>query len=98
MLVDAKFRNAMEQGNGDEIYRISLREPRSYQRMEYAARIFIENDRVDLAIQILRTMVRDSPDNVRGWKLIATYSPYESERLSAMEWMRLKDPKNPDLK
>ena len=98
MLVDAKFRNAMEQGNGDEIYRISLSEPRSYQKMEYAARIFIDNDRVDLAIQILRTMVRDSPDNVRGWKLIATYSPYESERLSAMELIRLKDPKNPDLK
>jgi hypothetical protein len=58
MLLDARFRNAIESGNGDRIYTLSSEEPKSYQLMYWASNTFFENSKGLMARYILKTMLR----------------------------------------
>lgn len=95
---DAKFRKALEQGNGYSIYKISMNQPKNFQRMEYASKIFLENKLQNLALPIIRVMVEENPENIRGWKLLEGASDLEAEKLLARLRIRALDPWNPEFK
>jgi hypothetical protein len=98
IIADAKFRDGIEQGNGDVIYRIALSQPKNFQRMQYAAEIFIQNQRVDLATTIIREMVEQNPEKIAGWRLLEQVSKREADKVVIRAKIRALDPKNPDLK
>lgn len=97
MITDAKFRDGIEQGNGDAIYRIALSQPKNFQRMRYAAEIFIRNDREDLATPIIRQMVEQNPEKIAGWRMLEQVSKTEADKAEARAKILTLDPRNPDL-
>ena len=97
LIADAKFRDGIEQGNGDVIYRIALSQPKNFQRMGYAAEIFIQNDKGDLATPIIREMVEQNPEKIAGWRLLERVSKAEADKDAIRTKIRTLDPKNPDL-
>ena len=97
LIADAKFRDGIEQGNGDVIYRIALSQPKNFQRMRYAAEIFIQNDREDLATPIIREMVEQNPEKIAGWRLLEQVSKTETDKVAIRTKIRALDPKNPDF-
>ena len=97
LIADAKFRDGIEQGNGDAIYRIALSQPKNFQLMRYAAEIFIQNDREDLATPIIRQMVEQNPEKIAGWRLLEQVSKTEADKAEARAKILTLDPKNPDL-
>jgi hypothetical protein len=98
LIADAKFRDGIEQGNGDVIYRVALGQPKNFQRMKYAAEIFIQNQREDLATPIIREMVEQNPEKIAGWRLLEQVSKVEADKIAIRTKIRALDPKNPDLK
>lgn len=98
LIADAKFRDGIEQGNGDVIYRIALSQPKNFQRMQYAAEIFIQNQREDLATTIIREIVEQNPQKIAGWRLLEQVSKTEADKIAIRAKIRALDPKNPDLK
>jgi len=98
LITDAKFRDGIEQGNGETIYRIALSQPKNFQLMRYAAQTFIENQREDLATPIIRQMVEQNPGNLAGWRLLERVSKTETEKAEIRAKILALDPKNPDLK
>jgi O-Antigen ligase len=97
MMTDAKFRDAIEQGNGDKLLTIALSQPMSSDRMETTAQIFVENNRPDLALRVIRSMVKENSGNIRGWRLLLATSTQSTERALAREKIKELDPKNPLL-
>ena len=97
IIADAKFRDGIEQGNGDAIYRIALSQPKNFQRMQNAAEIFIQNERVDLATPIIREMVEQNPEKIAGWRLLEQVSKTEADKAEARAKILTLDPRNPDL-
>jgi len=97
LIADAKFRDGIEQGNGVAIYRIALSQPKNFQRMQNAAEIFIQNQRVDLATLIIREMVEQNPEKIAGWRLLEQVSKTEADKAKMRDKIRSLDPKNPDL-
>jgi len=97
LIADAKFRDGIEQGNGETIYRIALSQPKNFQLMRYAAQTFIENQREDLATPIIRQMVEQNPGNLAGWRLLEGVSKTEAEKAEIRAKIRALDPKNPEL-
>jgi O-antigen ligase len=97
LIADARFRDALEQGNGENLLKITLSQPKSYSRMETAAQIFIQNDRPELALRIIRTMVRENPGNIRGWRQLFNTTSDKEERAKARINILKLDPKNPSL-
>ena len=96
---DANFRDAIEQGNGDAILRIALEPPLNFNRMEFASGIFTQNNLPEFSIKIVRTLVRENPGNIRGWRLLYENSASTStERLKARVMMTKLDPNNFELK
>jgi hypothetical protein len=98
LIADAKFRDGIEQGNGDVLYEIALSQPKNYQRMQYAAEIFIQNQREDLATTIIREMVEQNSANIGGWRLLERVRKTESEKAEIRAKIFSLDPKNPELK
>jgi O-antigen ligase len=98
MIADAKFRDGIEQGNGDLIYRGALSQPKSFQTMSYAAEIFLQNKREDLARPIIMDMVEQNPENIVGWRLFERVSQSGAETAKAHAKILALDPKNPELK
>jgi len=98
LIADAKFRDGIEQGNGDAIYRIALSQPKNFQLMKYAAEIFIQNQREDLATKIIREMVEQNPEKIAGWRLLEQVSQTEADKIAIRAKIRALDPKNPELK
>ena len=96
--VEAKFRDGIEQGNGETTYRIALSQPKNFQLMRYAAQTFIENQREDLATPIIRQMVEQNPGNLAGWRLLERVSKTEAEKAEIRAKILALDPKNPELK
>ena len=90
---DAEFRDGIEQGNGDAIYRIALSQPKNFQRMAYAAQIFLENEREDLAIPIIRVMVEENPAKITGWRLLEQVSTTEDEKFQIRAKISALDPR-----
>jgi hypothetical protein len=97
MITDAKFRDAIEQGNGDKLLQIALNQPKSFARMEIAAQVFVQNERSDLALRLVRDMVRENPENIRGWRLLLATSNQSVEKSLARKRILELDPKNPKL-
>jgi len=98
IIADAKFRDGIEQGNGDVIYRIALSQPKNFQRMQNTAEIFIQNQREALATTIIREMVEQNPEKIAGWRLLVQVSKTESDKIAISAKIRALDPKNPDHK
>ena len=98
LIADAKFRDGIEQGDGEPIYRIALSQPKNFQLMRYAAQTFIENQREDLATPIIRQMVEQNPGNLAGWRLLERVSKTEAEKAEIRAKILALDPKNPELK
>jgi hypothetical protein len=94
LVADARFRDGIEQGNGDAIYRIALNQPKNFQRMAYAAQIFIQNERQDLAIPIIRDMVKENPAKIAGWRLLEQVSTTEAEKSQIRAKILSLDPRN----
>ena len=97
LIADAKFRDAIEQGNGDALIEIALRQPKNFSRMHNAVEIYNSNSLEDLALRITRTMVEENPENIRGWRLLELTSSNELEKELARSKIRDLDPKNPEL-
>jgi O-antigen ligase len=97
LIADAKFRDAIEQGNGDALIEIALRQPKNYSRMHNAVEIYKSNSLDDLALKITRVMVKENPENIRGWRLLERTSSNELEKELARSKIRDLDPKNPEL-
>ena len=97
MITDAKFRDAIEQGNGDKLLQIALNQPKSFARMEIADQVFVQNERSDLALRLVRDMVRENPENIRGWRLLLATSNQSVEKSLARKRILELDPKNPKL-
>jgi len=95
IIADAKFRDAIEQGSGDAIYRLALSQPRSFQRMHYASEIFLANNLNNLAASIINEMVEQNPDNIRGWLLLEKVSKSEISLAKIRAKLQILDPKNP---
>ena len=95
LIADAKFRDGIEQGNGETIYRIALSQPKNFQLMRYATQTFIENQREDLATPIIRQMVEQNPGNLAGWRLLERVSKTEAEKAEIRAKILALDPKNP---
>ena len=91
---DAEFRDGIEQGNGDAIYQIALNQPKNFERMAYAAQIFIDNERQDLAIPIIRDMVKENPAKIAGWRLLERVSTSEAEKSQIRAKILSLDPRN----
>jgi hypothetical protein len=66
--------------------------------MHFASEIFLLNEREALAAQIIREMVTQNPENIRGWRLLERISNTEAERVSVRSKILALDPKNPELK
>jgi O-antigen ligase len=99
IITDARFRDAIEQGNGDSILRISITEPKNFSRMETASDIFLQNNYPDLALKVIRIMVQENPGNIRGWRLLNTNpNSTQDERLKARANILSLDPYNTQLK
>ena len=98
MIADAKFRDAIEQGNGGKLLELALNEPLNFNHMQIASQIFLENKRPDLALRIIRTMVNENPGNIRGWRLLRSNSLSALERERAGEEMLKLDPFNAELR
>lgn len=98
LIADAKFRDGIEQGNGETIYRTALSQPKNFQLMRYAAETFIENQREDLATPIIRQMAEQNPGNPAGWRLLERVSKTEADKAEIRAKIRALDPKNPELK
>jgi hypothetical protein len=97
LIADAKFRDAIEQGNGDALIEIALSQPKNYSRMHNAVEIYKSNSLDDLALKITRVMVNENPGNIRGWRLLEKSSASELEKVTARTKIRALDPKNPEL-
>jgi hypothetical protein len=97
-ITDAKFRDAIEKGQSELLYQIALSQPMSFQTMHFASEIFLLNEREALAAQIIREMVTQNPENIRGWRLLERISNTEAERVSVRSKILALDPKNPELK
>jgi hypothetical protein len=95
MIADAKFRDGIEQGNGTILYKIALAQPKSFQTMYYAVDIFRQNERFELALPIIKEMISQSPENIRGWKLLEQVSQSDTEKAEARLRILVLDPKNP---
>ena len=89
---DAKFRDAIEEGNGTQILAVALSSPKSFERMDYASQIFIANGLTGFALQLARDMVTANPENVRGWKLLEELGTSESEIALARVRIQQLDP------
>jgi len=98
LIADARFRDGVEQGKGAVIYRIALSQPKNFQLMQYAAEIFIQNQREDLATKIIRKMVEQNPEKIAGWRLLEQVSKTEADKIAIRANIRALDPKNPELK
>jgi hypothetical protein len=98
LIADAKFRDGIEQGNGELIYRIALSQPKNFQLMRYAAETFIQNQREDLATPIIRQMVEQNPGNLAGWRLLEGVTKTEADKAEIRAKILALDPKNPELK
>ena len=98
IVTDAKFRDAIEQGNGDTLVEIALSQPKSFSRMHNAVEIYTANSLQDLALKITRVMVKENPGNIRGWRLLERTSSSEVEKELARSKIQVLDPKNPELK
>jgi hypothetical protein len=97
IVIDAKFRDAIEQGNGDTLVEIALSQPKSFSRMHNAVELYTANSLEDLALKITKVMVTESPENIRGWRLLERASSSEIEKELARSKIRALDPKNPEL-
>lgn len=97
LIADAKFRDAIEQGNGDALIEIALSQPKNYSRMHNAVEIYNSNSLDDLALKITRVMVKENPENIRGWRLLEKSRASEFEKDAARAKIRALDPKNPEL-
>lgn len=96
IIADAKFRDAIEQGNGDTLIVIALSQPKSFTRMENAAEIYLSNSLDVMALRITRAMVSENPENIRGWNLLERISSNEFDKRLAQLKIRDLDPKNPE--
>ena len=95
MNADAKFRDGIEQGNGRILYEIALKQPKSFQTMYYAVDIFRQNERFELAFPIIKEMISQNPENIRGWRLLEQISQSDAEKAEARLRILALDPKNP---
>jgi O-antigen ligase len=99
IIADAKFRDAIEQGNGEEVLRLSITEPKNFLRMETASRIFLQNNYPDLALRVTRIMVKENPGNIRGWRLLNTNpNATTDEKIKSRTNMLKLDPLNNQLR
>lgn len=95
---DANFRHSMEEQNIDNIFISASKWPAVSDRLNFATKIFDQNQLQDKALLLARESVAINPRNFDGWNFL-----YNSNSVSADEkreiLIRLKalDPHNPDL-
>jgi hypothetical protein len=94
---DARFRDAIEQGDGQRMIEVSRQWPFNYQLSRQTAITLKANSYDDLAIEIARDLVEENPYNIQGWRLLFEYSTATTERSVALSKMRELDPLNPEL-
>jgi len=94
---DARFRDAIEQGNGGRMIEVSRQWPFVYQISRLTAMTLKENSFDDLAIEIVRELIDRNPNNIQGWRMLFDYSTTTAERATALAKMRELDPLNPEL-
>jgi hypothetical protein len=94
---DARFRDAFEQGDGRRMIEVSRQWPFNYQLSRQTAITLKANSYDNLAIGIVRDLVRENPYNIQGWRMLFEYSTTASERSRALNKMREIDPLNPEF-
>ena len=94
---DARFRDAIEQGDGQRMIDVSRQWPFNYQLSRQTAITLKANSYDDLAIELVRDLVEKNPYNLQGWRMLFDYSTAPTERSMALSMMRELDPLNPEL-
>ena len=94
---DARFRDAIEQGDGQQMIDVSRQWPFNYQLSRQTAITLKANNYDNLAIDMVRDLVEKNPYNIQGWRMLFDYSTATTERSMALSKMRELDPLNPEL-
>ena len=94
---DAKFRDAIEQGDGRKMIEVSRDWPFNYELSRQAALTLKSSGYNDLAIDMVRDLIDTNPNNIQGWRMLFEYSTLSSDRLRALSRMKELDPLNPEL-
>ncbi len=94
---DARFRDAIERGDGQGMIDVSRQWPFNYQLSRQTAITLKANSYDYLAIDIVRDLVEENPYNIQGWRMLFDYSTASTERSMALSKMRELDPLNPEL-
>jgi O-antigen ligase len=95
---DANFRHALESGNQDAIYSASLKWPTDAARINYAVRIFDQNNEQTKAVELAREAIKLSPRNFDAWMyLYSQESVSGNEKREILDRLKMLDPINPEL-
>jgi len=94
---DARFRDAIEQGDGQKMIDVSRQWPFNYQLSRQTARTLKSNGYDDLAREMVNDLIKTNPFNIQGWRMLFEYSTSKADRSRALAKMKELDPLNPEL-
>ena len=96
---DADFRHSMELKDATKIYDSALKWPTDAARLNFATKLFDQNNMKDKAVSLARESVKVNNRNFDGWSyLYFSDSVSANEKREILDKLKKLDPHNPDLK
>jgi hypothetical protein len=97
LVKDARFRDAIERGDGQQMIEIAQQRPVNFHLTLITSQVLKSNNYEDLALREARKLVDINPYEIRGWRKVFEYSTSPVERGEAIRKMRELDPRNTEL-